>query len=534
MVVAAFLLNTNSFTLHSFPQGPSKPLLFLLLQLVWQRVNRRVLLRPPRTNLSGSTSTTRRRQRRASIACSGDVIANSGRQSFYVTLDITSAVDYRNPYANKQKPQSPPPPEPLQPTSSIAPTTPTAQDNAGPSEPPESPAPGTPTPMDVDQAEGEPSLSGPEDRIQILDLHSQNPIVSYRNQMYSCEWTSTLGTDVLLTAPTPDFSHPVLRETPDVSVLAVSSIKLMGRPAQIASRHGAKEDGQQSSSAPATSTTSADPASAETYTPIKIPLGPTPSRARQKQANFLERFMAVKAKKGEKDSVTVQTQKVNQKSGWRSQRKASEAIEDGDDETATKQSGRGTATTGRPLGSRRNIGPRTAKGGLFRDYRPQLWDTPGADGHPLTPESWDHLEGGASDGIQTPAITTVDASQIPVDQPAQTGNANSESPSASASAHVSPAPHLPPPLETTNDSSGSVHASGTPSPYLAASLEQPRAIETDEGAISASGARDGQTLQQERTGDQIAEQSVVMLDATTSNLEKTGATAASDVEMKDA
>ena len=391
--------------------------------------------------------------------------------------------------------------------------------------------------MDVDQDEGEPALSGPEDRIQILDLHTQNPIVSYRNQMYSCEWTSTLGTDLLLTTPTPDFSHPVLREKPDVSVLAASSIKLMGRPAQIANRHGAKEDGQQSPPAPETSTTSANTASAENPTLFKIPLGPTPSRARQKQANFLERFMAIKAKKGEKDNVTIHTQKVNQGSGWRSQRKASEAIEDGDDETTTKQSRRGRATTGRPLGSRRHRGPRTAKGGLFRDYRPQLWDTPGADirvGHSSTPESWGQLEDGASDGIQTPANTTLNASPLPVDQPVQPGNASSRSPTASASAHVSPAPHLSPLLQATNYESGSVHALGTPSPHLAASLEQPQAIVTDEGAMPASGAVDGQPLQQERTGDRIAEQSIVMSDATTSNLVENGITAVSDVEMKDA
>ena len=495
--------------------------------MLWQSLNRRLLLRPPRRNQSGSTSTTRRRQRRASIASSGDLVANSGCQSFYVTLDISSAVDYRTPRADKQKPQPSPPP--------------TVLDNAGLSRPPETPAPGTPTHMDIDQAEEEASLSGPEDRIQILDLHSQNPIVSYRNQMYSCEWTSTLGTDLLLTTPTPDFSHPVLRERPDVSVLAASRIKLMGRPAQIADRHGVKEDGRQSPPAPETSTPLPNTASAENHIPFKIPLGPMTSRARQKQANFLERFMALKAKKGEKDSVTINTQKVNQGSGWRSQRRASEAMEDGDEEITPKQSRRGRATIGRPLGSRRNRGPRTAKGGLFRDYRPQLWDAPGAGiraGHSSTPESWDQLEAGASDGIQTPAITTLNASPSPVDQPAQTGNARSHSPSAPAGAHVSSALHVPPLLQARNDESqsSSVHALGTPKPDLAASLEQPQAIVPDENAIPASGAGDSQPLQQEqeRTGDTSAEQNMVISSATSGNVEDNGVTGTGDVEMKDA
>ena len=526
--MAAFLLNINLSTVHYFCQGPSKPLVFLLLQLVWQSLHRRVLLRPPKRNQSGSTSTTRRRQRRASIAFSGDLIANSACQSFYVTLDISSAVDYRPPRADKQNPQPSPPP--------------TVLDNAGPSEPPETPAPGTPTPMDVDQAEEEASLSGPEDRIQILDLHSQNPIVSYRNQIYSCEWTSTLGTDILLTTPTPDFSHPILREQPDVSVLAASRIKLMGRPAQLDNRHSAKDDGQQSPPAPEPSTTLPNTTSTENHVPFKIPLGPMTSRARQKQANFLERFMALKAQKGEKDSVTIHTQKANQGSGWRSQRRASEAMEDGDEELITpKQSRRGRATIGRPLGSRRNRGPRTVKGGLFRDYRPQLWDAPGADiraGHSSTPESWDQLDDGASDGRQTPAITTLNVPPSPADQPAQPNSARSQSPPTPASAPGLQAAHIPPLLQARNHESqfSSIQALGTPNPDLAASLEQTQTKVTDEGAMPASGAADHQPLQQEqeRTGDTSAEQNTVMSSATTSDSKENGVIAASDVEMKDA
>lgn len=58
---------------------------------------------------------------------------------------------------------------------------------------------------------------------------------------------------------------------------------------------------------------------------------------------------------------------------------------------------RGKSVIGRPRGSKRTRGPRTAKGGLFRDYRPQLWDTPGADIRAgSTPESWDQLLDGGS------------------------------------------------------------------------------------------------------------------------------------------
>ncbi|KAL9134079.1 MAG: hypothetical protein Q9175_004741 [Cornicularia normoerica] len=422
-------------------------------------------------------------------------------ESFYVTLDISSAVDYKNPRTKKKKPDPPPPKFP-QPTTSIAPTSPVAQENADPSQPAETPIPETPAPMEIDQILGppeeDPSLSVPKDRIQILDLHTQNPLISYQNQMYSCEWTSTLGTDLLLTTPTPDFSHPVLREKPNVSVLAASSIKLMCRPAQIANRHSAEESALPSTPAPESPIASPNTVGPEKATPVKIPLGATPSRARQNQANFLERLIAIKAQKGEKDSVTIHTQKVNQGTGWRSQRKASEAMEDGDDEFTPKQSRQGRATVGRPRGSRRTRGPRTAKGGLFRDYRPQLWDTPGADiraGPSSTPENWDHLEDRASDGRRTPAITTVNTFALQADQPVQTANGNSSSLSASASAHASSTP-LFRPVQSINGEPSSSYALATPSPSLALSLGLQPAIVTGESVVPASRVPDTELLQQ--------------------------------------
>lgn len=453
--------------------------------------------------------------------------ADRGHQSFYVTLDISSAADYNR---TKKKP-----PDPLP----IAPTTPVAQENAGPSDPPGSPIPEAPAPMDVDQISGQPDQGSPPpepiDRIQVLDLHTKNPLISYKNQMYSCEWTSTLGTDVLLTTPEPMFSHPVLREKPNVSVLAASSIKLMGRPVRIASRHSAKEDGHSSTPAPEDSTASANIASPEKATPVKIPLGATPSLARQNQANFLERLIAIKAKKGEKDNVTVYTQKVNQGTGWRSQRKASEAIENGEDETAPKQSRKESGTGGRPRNSRRTRGLRTAKGGLFRDYRPQMWDSPGADiraGPSSTPESWDQLEGGASDAVQTPTITNADTSPSRADQPEQRANRGTGSLSASASANTSPIPSLRP-VQSINAESSSSSALASPSPSLPLALGLQPAIVMEESVVPASRVPDTETLQQTQTEGLVSEQSTLVQDAPTGTLQNSGMAAAGDVEMED-
>ena len=489
-------------------------------------------------NQNGITSTMTRRPRLANSAPNAIITtADVGYQSFYVTLDISSAMDHSNPRTKKKNPD-PLPPKCPQPETSIAPTTPMAQDGAGPSDPQEGSIAEILAPMDIDQTlcqtEGGPSFPEPKDRIQIADLHTQNPLISYQNQLYSCEWTSTLGTDLLLIDPAPGFSHPVLREKLNVSLLAASSIKLMGRSAQIANRHKAEAGGQSSTPAPENSMTAANTIHPEIDTQVKIPLGPEPSRARQTQANFLERLIGIKAKKGEKDSVTVYSQKVNQGTGWRSQRKASEAFEDGEDETTPKRIWRGKDTGGRPRGSRRTRGSRTAKGGLFRDYRPQLWDMPGADiraGPSSTPESWDQLEGGASDGRQTPLITTTNASPSGADQAAQMPNRSTGPHSTSVSANASPTPSFRP-VRSTNDESTSSTAQAPPSPSpVLASAVQP-AIVTEESTASASRMADTKALQQEQTEGLNVERSTPAPDTATENWKTSGLAKAGDVEIE--
>ena len=270
----------------------------------------------------------------------------------------------------------------------------------------------------------------PEDRIQILDFHSLNPIVSYQNQIYSCEWTSTIGTDILLTAPEPDDRHPVLRQGPGVSVLAATSLKLSGRPVQLDSRLPTSSEIQSHDHKSATGSSSQpnEILDGKQVTSVKIPDGLTPNRARQNQANFLQRFIAVKAAKGETDEVTVYAQRTNQGSGWRSQqhaiaeRRASEAGEDRElEEGIRRLPSNRRGRVGRPRrGAWRTSGPRTAKGGLFRDYRPQLWDTEGADitnDSTRTQESWDQFEDVESGRHSSIANNAVSSSATPSSQP---------------------------------------------------------------------------------------------------------------------
>ena len=281
-----------------------------------------------------------------------------------------------------------------------------------------------------------------EDRIQILDFHSPNPIVSYQNQIYSCEWTSTIGTDVLLRTPEPTEPHPVLRQGPGVSIVAATNLKLSGRPVQLDSRERTSSEKKiRDKESASDSSGQADKNSgSKQVTSVQIPEGLAPNRVRQNQANFLQRLIAVKAAKGETDEVTVYAQRTNQGSGWRSQqhaiteRRASEAGEGREpEEGITRLSSNRRGRIGRPRrGTWRTSGPRTAKGGLFRDYRPQLWDTEGADianNSTRTPDTWGQIEGGESSRHSFTWNDAISSSATPTSQPLAAPSEEPQTPS---------------------------------------------------------------------------------------------------------
>ncbi|KAI9841575.1 MAG: hypothetical protein M1837_000621 [Sclerophora amabilis] len=148
-------------------------------------------------------------------------------------------------------------------------------------------------------------------RIQILDLHSPNPIISFENRIYSCQWASNLGTELLFTSPASQPDLPKLRSTSKFDLLAASSFRLTSTPAQLIARNDAPKNGNEDTSQGA----GAD----QPGNPIRIPVGPRANRARRDQARFLERLMAVKDAQGETDEVTVFAKKKWLGTGWRTQ-----------------------------------------------------------------------------------------------------------------------------------------------------------------------------------------------------------------------
>ena len=144
-------------------------------------------------------------------------------------------------------------------------------------------------------------------QVQILDLHSGNPIVSYNGLVYSCEWARNIGTELLFAAHEPESKLPVLRNLPsNVDLLAASSARIISKSLILEPK------------VPKRARSPSEPWNNRGYEPdVRIPVGYQAKAKRKDQARFLERMMDIKKAKGEKDLVTVNVDKRKTNNGWR-------------------------------------------------------------------------------------------------------------------------------------------------------------------------------------------------------------------------
>lgn len=297
-------------------------------------------------------------------------------ETFYVTVDLSSSSSNIR-IREKRGP----------PSSATADSPPTAEDNE------------TASPIHG------PALDS-SDAVQILDFHTSNPLISYQGRLYSCEWSTTLGTDVLL----------ISSKSSESPVLAATRNKLSGRPVRMIRHHGANKPSLQ----PSDKAAQTRKATVESNTPqvdspihppeknpavqrpvLEIPLDRHASVARQNQAHFLERLSSIKAARGEPDEVTVYAKKRYTGTGWRARQRIQRemdsddegegedavAIGDGDDdedqdgdegEDHDYQRMRATSPPSRAHQRKpRSRGRGRGRAGLFRDYRPITGKTNG-------------------------------------------------------------------------------------------------------------------------------------------------------------
>lgn len=148
------------------------------------------------------------------------------------------------------------------------------------------------------------------DPVQILDLHSDAPMVSYRGQVFSCEWASNTGTELLFTARDHESQLPVLRALPgEVDLLAASSCRLIPKAVTLEPKFSTRS--RMATDLPARF----EPGHSRSA--VSIPVGPAASQKRKDQARFIGRLMAIKQEKGEEDEVTVIAQKRQLNNKWK-------------------------------------------------------------------------------------------------------------------------------------------------------------------------------------------------------------------------
>jgi len=160
-------------------------------------------------------------------------------------------------------------------------------------------------------------------KLQILGLHTRNPIISYNGHVFSCHWASNIGTELLFTARDGKGEElPVLKKLPgQIDLLAASSMRIISNaitmvpkaPANLASAQNNQVDSV-----------------------ISIPLGPRSSDERKSQAHFLEKLATIKAAKGETDDVTVYATMRLTRAAWKRFLEQKRALERKDIEKTLK------------------------------------------------------------------------------------------------------------------------------------------------------------------------------------------------------
>lgn len=144
--------------------------------------------------------------------------------------------------------------------------------------------------------------------IQISGLHTANPLILYNGQLLSCQWTATIGTDLLFTKPNTEpyeGSNP-LRSLPSVDLLATSSARLVGRVGRLRPRDALLEKGTEEVHTADNMDTSEEPQRIATNKNLPSePMETDEQGSRRSPSGFLQRLNAAKAKRGDKSQLAV-------------------------------------------------------------------------------------------------------------------------------------------------------------------------------------------------------------------------------------
>lgn len=145
--------------------------------------------------------------------------------------------------------------------------------------------------------------------IQVLNLHSDNPIISYKGRIFSGSWASNIGTELIFGShdEVADRGLPYLRTVAgNVDLMAASSVRILTTPADMRP----KTRGGPPAVLPNQQNRKPAPdryRQLRKESKIEIPVAFDKHGRRKPQARFLENLMALKRSRGEMDEATTMT-----------------------------------------------------------------------------------------------------------------------------------------------------------------------------------------------------------------------------------
>jgi hypothetical protein len=150
----------------------------------------------------------------------------------------------------------------------------------------------------------EPATMG---EMQISGLHTTNPLVMYNGQLLSCQWTSTIGTDLFFTKPQTNESdlYQPLRSLPSVDLLSVGTAKLIARVGRLRPRDDLFEDGEDAQPTIINVNEAGKNQDTNITTAAIDQTSPTTTNAPLGSSSFLARLNEVKARRGEASRLAL-------------------------------------------------------------------------------------------------------------------------------------------------------------------------------------------------------------------------------------
>ncbi|KAL5392747.1 hypothetical protein DPSP01_000447 [Paraphaeosphaeria sporulosa] len=159
-------------------------------------------------------------------------------------------------------------------------------------------------------------------KIQIIGLHTENPLMMYNDQLLSCEWNKTIGTDLIFAKPGAivEKEGKALRSLPSVDLVAMGSAKLVARVARMRPRDDLFDEdpkiGDQSSAEAMDTSGAVEPVVAPdtadgfapapgTATEAQPTAEPEVQTTRPASSSFLGQLNALKARRGEASRLAL-------------------------------------------------------------------------------------------------------------------------------------------------------------------------------------------------------------------------------------